>query len=227
MAGKRPLLPVTAALALLLPVALDPITTYAAPKPSPPVNICLLVPDSGAFKGAGVDARRGAELAVAGANASGSRQFRLLVGADNDLWGGGTRAMVHLAFDEHAAGLIGGIDRRSAHLIEQVAVKSRVPFVALNGDDSTVTRAGVPWAFRIAKRGPIAISPQFVRRYRHRYGVKPGVMAALAYDATCLIVLAVNSGSGCQERQRAIACAHYHGVTGDIRFDRFGDRERR
>jgi hypothetical protein len=49
--------------------------------------------------------------------------------------------------DEHAVAIV-ALDRDSAHLSEQLALKSFVPVVALS-DDRALTSADVPWIFRL------------------------------------------------------------------------------
>jgi hypothetical protein len=60
--------------------------------------------------------------------------------------------------DEHAHAIV-ALDRVSAHLSVQLALKSFVPVVALS-DDRTLTSSDVPWIFRL----PAATRPEQAMR---------------------------------------------------------------
>ncbi len=66
----------------------------------------------------------------------------------------------------------------------------------------------------------------FIRDYREKYGSRPGLVAAYAYDATGLIIEAIRrAGSADRTKiQKALAELTYSGVTGTIRFDERGNR---
>ncbi len=68
-------------------------------------------------------------------------------------WGTASTQLVHALMDEHAQAIV-ALDRDSAHLSEQLALKSFVPVVALS-DDRALTSADVPWIFRL----PAATAP--------------------------------------------------------------------
>ena len=53
--------------------------------------------------------------------------------------------MVHALIDEHALAVI-ALDRNSAHLAEQLAIKALIPVVAIS-DDRSLTSNNVPWIF--------------------------------------------------------------------------------
>jgi hypothetical protein len=55
--------------------------------------------------------------------------------------------------DEHAVAIV-ALDRDSAHLAVQLALKSFVPVIALS-DDNTLTGSDIPWIFRL----PAATTP--------------------------------------------------------------------
>ena len=91
-------------------------------------------------------------MAVWEANGDGGldgRPVELVVRCVEGPWGSGTKDIVDLVFDEQILALIGGLDGRSAHLIEQVAAKGLVPFVSPWASDPTLTQAFVPWFFRM------------------------------------------------------------------------------
>jgi branched-chain amino acid transport system substrate-binding protein len=62
-------------------------------------------------------------------------------------WGAASTLLVRALMDEHAVAIV-ALDRDSAHLSEQLALKSFVPVVALS-DDRALTSADVPWIFRL------------------------------------------------------------------------------
>lgn len=69
-------------------------------------------------------------------------------------------------------------------------------------------------------------SKDFVRRYEKRFGPVPGASLALAYDSVMVLVDAIRrSGSTDSEKIRdALAVTTgFHGVTGIISFDEYGD----
>jgi branched-chain amino acid transport system substrate-binding protein len=65
---------------------------------------------------------------------------------------------------------------------------------------------------------------QFVKSYRAKYPVKPDSDAAFAYDTLWVVAKAID---GCQnypaELKGKIADTNYHGLVGEISFDRGGD----
>lgn len=117
--------------------------------PSEPVKIGLVLPAVGVPEGEAV--RRGAERAVAEANRNGGyqgRPFELVVRTEDGLWGTGTRHIADLISREKVWAVVGSVDGRSAHLIEQVVTKARVPFVSPWASDPTLTQINLPWFFR-------------------------------------------------------------------------------
>lgn len=68
---------------------------------------------------------------------------------------------------------------------------------------------------------------RFVRQYSERYGDKPGLVQAQAYDAANLILEAIGQGARTGEEVQASLDewmnTAYEGVTGSIVFDQYGD----
>ena len=62
-------------------------------------------------------------------------------------WGAASTQLVHALTDQHALAIV-ALDRKSAHLAEQLAIKTLVPVVALSNDRS-LTSNNVPWIFRL------------------------------------------------------------------------------
>jgi len=117
-----------------------------APKSSlKSVNIGLLIQDSKLLS-----ARYGAEMAVSRANDAGGLNgvpFHLEVLSMEGPWGTGSKQAVDLIFQKEVVALLGSNDGRNAHLVEQVAAKTRVVFVSAWSGDPTLAQAFVPWYF--------------------------------------------------------------------------------
>jgi ABC-type branched-subunit amino acid transport system substrate-binding protein len=73
--------------------------------------------------------------------------WQLLPVSSNQSWGAASTALVHALMDEHALAIL-SLDRASAHLATQLALKAFVPVVAL-ADDRSLTSNNVPWIFRL------------------------------------------------------------------------------
>ena len=77
-----------------------------------------------------------------------------LSGVSSDVsWGKASTALVKLVYDPAVLGIV-ATDRNSAHLAEQIAVKTFLPVIAISSD-RTLTSANVPWIFRL----PAGTSP--------------------------------------------------------------------
>jgi len=122
--------------------------TRAAPDT---VKVGLLIPADDL----GAAVQRGAELAVresTGVSRSrlpASPPIELVVRTVEGPWGSGTKDIVDLVFDDEVVAILGGLDGRSAHLIEQVAAKGLMTFVSPWASDPTLSQAFVPWFFRM------------------------------------------------------------------------------
>jgi branched-chain amino acid transport system substrate-binding protein len=115
------------------------------------VAIGLVVPSEGPLAEIGESVRRAAEREILRANEAGGfrgRPFELRAVTEDGLWGQGLSRVVSLSFDQPVWGVIGGLDGRSAHLIQQVITKARVPFITPWASDFTLSRAMVPWFFQ-------------------------------------------------------------------------------
>jgi branched-chain amino acid transport system substrate-binding protein len=67
-----------------------------------------------------------------------------------------------LIYDEGVWAIVGAPDGPSAHLVEQLAAKARVPFVSTVSTDKTVNLANVAWVFSCAP-GDHLIAPVWAR----------------------------------------------------------------
>ena len=109
------------------------------------VRIGLLIQDKNSTA-----ALQAAELAVLKANQNGGVNglpVRLVVRSMEGPWGTGSREAVSLIFDEKVTAILGSHDGRNAHLVEQVAAKSRMVFISAWTSDPTLSEAFIPWFF--------------------------------------------------------------------------------
>jgi branched-chain amino acid transport system substrate-binding protein len=115
------------------------------------IKIGLLIQDNNS-----VEARQASELAILNANRHDGYKgikFELVVRSMEGPWGTGSKQAVSLVFDENVVAITGSHDGRNAHLVEQVAAKSRVVFVSDWSADPTLARAFVPWFFNSVSNG--------------------------------------------------------------------------
>ncbi len=142
------------ALVALAAVAAGPGVAFASRGAASPVTIGLFVPGRGPQAPLGTEVRRGAEIAVAGANREGGIRGRRLnlATASSDLpWEESTGALVRLLYEEGAVAVVGALDGRSAHLAEQVITRSRGRAVLVTpwASEPTLTRIRIPWFFSV------------------------------------------------------------------------------
>src|SRR4051812_5470102 len=95
-----------------------------------------------------------------------------LIPIDSDQnWGVASTQLVHALIDERALAMV-ALDRNSAHLAEQLAIKALVPVLALSGDKS-LTSNNVPWIFRVpADTAPVA-ALRLLRAAEEQSGANP------------------------------------------------------
>jgi len=79
-------------------------------------------------------------------------EWRLLPVNSDQNWGAASSQLVHALMDEHALAIV-ALDRDSAHLAEQLALKAFVPVIALSSDKA-LTSTNVPWIFRLSAATP-------------------------------------------------------------------------
>lgn len=109
------------------------------------IKIGMLIPDRNS-----VAARDGALLALSEINSAGGNHgipFRLVVKSMEGPWGTGSKQAVDLAYIDEVVAVIGSVDGRNAHLIEQVSGKERFPFISAWSPDPTLGQAFIPWFF--------------------------------------------------------------------------------
>ena len=92
-------------------------------------------------------------LAAVKSSSGGAESWTLLPIESKQNWGAASTQLVRALMDEHAVAIV-ALDRDSAHLAVQLALKSFVPVIALS-DDNTLTGSDIPWIFRL----PAATTP--------------------------------------------------------------------
>lgn len=97
----------------------------------------------------GPDANRVAALLESGnaSSQSGDPGWKLIPIASDQNWGAASTQLVQALWDQHALAIL-ALDRNSAHLSEQLALKAFVPVLALS-DDKALTSTNIPWIFRL------------------------------------------------------------------------------
>jgi ABC-type branched-subunit amino acid transport system substrate-binding protein len=104
------------------------------------------------------------------------RAWTLLPVASDQNWGAASTQLVHALMDEHALAIV-ALDRDSAHLAEQLALKTFVPVVALSSDKK-LTSTNVPWIFRL----PPETTPAAALRLLEAAAVRSGANSELLRD---------------------------------------------
>jgi hypothetical protein len=91
-----------------------------------------------------------ADIAAASADvrtALGVTSWGMIAVNSEQNWGVASTQLVHALEDEHALAVI-ALDRDSAHLAEQLSLKTFVPVLAL-ANDRALTSTNIPWIFRL------------------------------------------------------------------------------
>jgi hypothetical protein len=85
--------------------------------------------------------------------------FRIIGIPSDAAWGKSSTELVNLVYQQQAFGLV-ATDRASAHLAEQIAVKTFLPVIAISADHK-LTTTNIPWIFRLDPETPIARAVQY------------------------------------------------------------------
>ena len=91
-----------------------------------------------------------AKLAVELVNETGGirhKQVQIVVKSVDGNWGAGSKQAVSLIYEHRTIALLGFVDGRSAHLIEQVCTKAEIPFISTLSPDPSLSRINIPWFF--------------------------------------------------------------------------------
>ena len=110
-------------------------------------------------------------VAELGAQPGPGKQWIVLPVDSDQNWGAASTQLVHALMDEHAVAMV-ALDRNSAHLAEQLALKAFVPVLAVS-DDKTLTSVNVPWIFRLPQGTKTASVLRMLREAVARAGADP------------------------------------------------------
>ena len=94
-----------------------------------------------------------ATLAIEDANRLGGYRgipFRLMTSWSENPWGTGVRGVARLVYAHDVWAMAGAPTGPSAHLVEQIVAKARLPFLSPVSTDKTTNLANVPWTFSCA-----------------------------------------------------------------------------
>jgi branched-chain amino acid transport system substrate-binding protein len=92
---------------------------------------------------------------------TGEKEFKLLAVDSDQSWGKASTQLVQALMDEHPLAIL-ALDRNSAHLSMQLALKCFVPVLAISSD-KTLTSTNVPWIFRASEGSTVESSLQLLR----------------------------------------------------------------
>jgi len=96
--------------------------------------------------------RQAAQLAIQHANEQGGykgQKFELVIRSCDGPWGMTSKQTVALIYEDQVPIVVTALDGRNAHLAEQVTAKSHVVMLSTLSSDPTLSRAYVPWYFRM------------------------------------------------------------------------------
>ena len=149
------------------------------------VPIGLFGPSKGRRAASGLSMRRGAEWALAEANAEGGyhgKPFRLVFRSDDQIWGS-AQEMVKLVYDDRVWAVMGSIGGQSTHMAEQIITKVHVPLIAPASTDLSLTEINIPWMFRSMPDDERMAWVLGVYLLQDRGYKKVAAIAAQAYDS--------------------------------------------
>jgi branched-chain amino acid transport system substrate-binding protein len=119
---------------------------HSIPAASEGIKIGFLIPEPDKLA-----AKNGGELAIREANYKGGysgHPFQLVVRSTEGPWGTGSKESVSLVFDDEVVAIMCSLDGRNAHLVEQVAAKTRIMCLSAWATEMTLSQAFVPWHYR-------------------------------------------------------------------------------
>lgn len=128
---------------------------------------------------------RTARMAIEKVNAtlgSKEKQFQLVYRSCDGPWGVGSKKAVELIHDEKVPILVGALDGRNAHLAEQVTAKAHVVLLATQASDPTLSRAYVPWFFRMVPDDHQQSAALLEEIYLRRRATKVAIISFNNYD---------------------------------------------
>jgi ABC-type branched-subunit amino acid transport system substrate-binding protein len=75
--------------------------------------------------------------------------FKLAIRETDGPWGQASNKTAELIYDEKVVAIVGVLNGRTAHLAEQVTAKSQITYIETLATDPTLSKAFVPWFFRV------------------------------------------------------------------------------
>lgn len=158
---------------------------YAALKEQPVEYAGPPVPDSQPVIGI-FGPQADAEAAALNNPAPNPAGYRFVGVPSEQTWGKSSTALVDLVYRQNAVALI-ATDRASAHLAEQIAVKTFVPVIALSADHN-LTSTNIPWIFRLAPDTSIRAAVECLTDAVNHVGLNRGrireYLASGRFDST-------------------------------------------
>lgn len=119
--------------------------------------------------------RKAAVLAIQHANENGGykgQNFELVIRSCDGPWGQTSKQAVALIYEDQVPIVVTALDGRNAHLAEQVTAKAHVAMLSTLSSDPTLSRAYVPWYFRIVpddkQQAKLLVDEIYVRRKAQR-----------------------------------------------------------
>jgi len=115
------------------------------------IRIGLFAPSRGPRAADGLSSTRGAELAIAQANAQGGLNgipFELITRTDDSPWGS-AHEVVKLVYEDQVWAIAGAIGGESTHVAQQIITKAHLPLIGTTTTDASLTQINIPWMFRL------------------------------------------------------------------------------
>ncbi|MDX1636336.1 MAG: ABC transporter substrate-binding protein [Balneolaceae bacterium] len=150
-----------------------------------PIKIGLLVTVDTAQNQLARQAADAVQLLVDKVNDSGgirSRKVKVVVKSIEGHWGAGSKRSVNLIYEDGVSAILGFLDGRSAHLVEQVCTKARVPFISVYSPDPTLSRSNIPWFFSTMPHAGQQAAVMANEIYAVQNSKKVIIIASDAYD---------------------------------------------
>ncbi len=122
------------------------------PEPEKTINIGFIIPMPTDKDDLSREAVYGAQLAIEEANDKNGFldiPFKMVIRSADGPWGAGSKRAVSLVYEDEVSAIVTSLDGRNAHLAEQVITKAQVALIVTRATDPTITKAYVPWVFRI------------------------------------------------------------------------------
>jgi ABC-type branched-subunit amino acid transport system substrate-binding protein len=93
-----------------------------------------------------------AALAVGQINSAGGCNglpFEIITRWADDPWGGGSKKMIKLVYEDSVLAVIGSVDSEATHVAEQIVTKAWLPLISPVSADPTLNYIRIPWMFRL------------------------------------------------------------------------------